>query len=253
MTVRASALTPNFSSSKLARPAGPARSRAVERIPDKYVKHSSVRHGHCPFRLTRGPGCFGRPGPDQRNQMDIRRCQSRQPVVHRPQFISAVDCGCWQHESHSRSASSDSSTSAETNIDHLTPLSRTANLTQVNMPLSHLQTLLYQGSGDFPTEVGHPSSLKKAVVYLNPKALVHPNEPPVSDLIYSGFLEHLGRCIYGGIVDNVKAPSPSELLIKQDHGEGITKGRAGWRKDVMDVIGKKGELEIPVLRWPGGE
>lgn len=120
------------------------------------------------------------------------------------------------------------------------------------MPLSQLQTLLYQGPGDFPQEVGHPSSLKKAVVYLNPKALVHPNEPPVSDLIYSGFLEHLGRCIYGGIVDNVKAPSPKELLIEQDHGEGITKGRAGWRKDVMDVIGKKGELEIPVLRWPGG-
>ena len=26
-----------------------------------------------------------------------------------------------------------------------------------------------------------------------------------------------------------------------------------WRKDVMDVIGKEGELEMPMLRWPGGE
>jgi alpha-L-arabinofuranosidase len=83
--------------------------------------------------------------------------------------------------------------------------------------------------------------------------LVNPSEPPIDDKLYSGFLEHLGRCIYGGIVDNPKAPSPEELLVKQDDGRAFTKGRAGWRKDVMQILAKDGELEIPMLRWPGGE
>jgi alpha-N-arabinofuranosidase len=55
------------------------------------------------------------------------------------------------------------------------------------------------------------------------------------------------------MVDDDKNPSPEKLLVKQDDGTELTKGRLGWRKDVMDVIGKEGELEMPMLRWPGGE
>jgi hypothetical protein len=75
----------------------------------------------------------------------------------------------------------------------------------------------------------------------------------VSELLYSGFLEHVGRCIYGGIVDSPKHPSPAKLLETTDHGDEVSKGRLGWRKDVVDLIGKKGDLEVPMLRWPGGE
>lgn len=81
---------------------------------------------------------------------------------------------------------------------------------------------------------------------------MHPNEPPISDLLYAGFLEHLGRCIYGGIVDDYRAPSPAELLVTQDDGQALTKGRLGWRKDVKELLAKDGDLEIPMMRWPGG-
>ncbi|WWC86548.1 uncharacterized protein L201_001425 [Kwoniella dendrophila CBS 6074] len=104
---------------------------------------------------------------------------------------------------------------------------------------------------NFPTKPSHPDSLQPTPLKLDVDRLVHPAEPPITDKLYSGFLEHLGRCIYGGIVDNPKHPSPSKLLEKQDRG-GVSKGRLGWRKDVMGCIGKNGELEIPLLRWPGG-
>jgi hypothetical protein len=42
------------------------------------------------------------------------------------------------------------------------------------------------------------------------------------------------------------------LLISQEDGSGRTKGRAGFRKDVMGILAKDGELEVPMLRWPGG-
>lgn len=99
----------------------------------------------------------------------------------------------------------------------------------------------------------HPAKLTSVPFDLDPRRLVHPAEPPVTDKIYSGFLEHLGRCIYGGLVDNPKAPSPADLLEKQDLGETHQKGRLGWRKDVMGCLAKDGDLEVPVLRWPGGE
>lgn len=118
--------------------------------------------------------------------------------------------------------------------------------------MSQIQVLRRQGPGDFPTHPNHSKSLKPSRIAIDPENLVHPNEPPVSSLLYGGFLEHLGRCIYGGIVDDPKHPSPANLLIPQDQGTGLTTGRAGWRKDVMEVIGRKGQLEIPLLRWPGG-
>ncbi|GHO49270.1 alpha-N-arabinofuranosidase [Ktedonospora formicarum] len=51
--------------------------------------------------------------------------------------------------------------------------------------------------------------------------------------IYSGFIEHLGRCIYGGIYEE---NSP----LSDEHG---------FRKDVMDAVRP---LRMPLLRWPGG-
>lgn len=51
--------------------------------------------------------------------------------------------------------------------------------------------------------------------------------------IYGGFIEHLGRCIYGGIYEE---NSP----LSDEHG---------FRKDVMEVVRP---LRMPLLRWPGG-
>ncbi|HVB96160.1 MAG TPA: alpha-L-arabinofuranosidase C-terminal domain-containing protein [Chloroflexota bacterium] len=51
--------------------------------------------------------------------------------------------------------------------------------------------------------------------------------------ILGGFIEHLGRCIYGGIYEE---GSP----LSDEHG---------FRRDVLDALRP---LQMPVLRWPGG-
>src|SRR5215831_15015069 len=51
--------------------------------------------------------------------------------------------------------------------------------------------------------------------------------------IYGNFVEHLGRCIDGGIFEE-KSPLSDEN---------------GFRKDVMDAVKK---LNVTQLRWPGG-
>jgi alpha-L-arabinofuranosidase len=51
--------------------------------------------------------------------------------------------------------------------------------------------------------------------------------------IFGGFVEHLGRCIYGGLVDE---GSP----LSDEHGH---------RRDVL--VAARG-LRMPLLRWPGG-
>jgi len=51
--------------------------------------------------------------------------------------------------------------------------------------------------------------------------------------IYGNFIEHLGRCIYGGIFD------PGSSFADED----------GFRKDVIDAARK---LNVTILRWPGG-
>ena len=51
--------------------------------------------------------------------------------------------------------------------------------------------------------------------------------------IFGGFIEHLGRCIYGGVYDE---------------GSPLSDER-GFRTDVLEAA--RG-LRIPVLRWPGG-
>ncbi len=52
--------------------------------------------------------------------------------------------------------------------------------------------------------------------------------------IYGQFAEHLGTCIYGGIWVGEDSPIPN---IK------------GYRTDVLNALR---ELEVPVIRWPGG-
>ncbi|KAF2453505.1 glycoside hydrolase superfamily [Lineolata rhizophorae] len=55
----------------------------------------------------------------------------------------------------------------------------------------------------------------------------------INDNIYGGFTEHMGRCIYGGIYD------PDNPLSDEN----------GFRKDVVAAIK---ELNVPVVRYPGG-
>ncbi len=56
---------------------------------------------------------------------------------------------------------------------------------------------------------------------------------PVDPNIYGQFIEHLGRCIYGGIFE------PGSRLSDA----------SGFRTDVLDAVRR---LRVPVLRWPGG-
>ncbi len=63
---------------------------------------------------------------------------------------------------------------------------------------------------------------------------VHREKGKISKYIYGQFAEHLGRCIYEGLYvgDNSNIPNKN-----------------GIRQDVVNALR---ELEIPVLRWPGG-
>jgi alpha-N-arabinofuranosidase len=56
---------------------------------------------------------------------------------------------------------------------------------------------------------------------------------PVDRRLFGQFVEHLGRCIYGGIFEE---------------GSPLSDER-GFRRDVLDAARP---LRIPVLRWPGG-
>ena len=56
---------------------------------------------------------------------------------------------------------------------------------------------------------------------------------PVDRRIFGHFIEHLGRCIYGGVYDE---------------GSPLSDER-GFRKDVLEAVRA---LRVPLLRWPGG-
>ncbi|KXN91890.1 putative alpha-N-arabinofuranosidase C [Leucoagaricus sp. SymC.cos] len=58
----------------------------------------------------------------------------------------------------------------------------------------------------------------------------------VDPRIYSGFTEHMGRCIYGGIYD-------------PDNDHGLSDSKTGFRLDVLEALK---ELKIPLVRYPGG-
>ncbi|HXA97111.1 MAG TPA: alpha-N-arabinofuranosidase, partial [Candidatus Dormibacteraeota bacterium] len=56
---------------------------------------------------------------------------------------------------------------------------------------------------------------------------------PIDRRIFGQFIEHLGRCIYGGVYDE---------------GSPLSDAR-GFRRDVLEAARP---LRFPVLRWPGG-
>ncbi len=55
----------------------------------------------------------------------------------------------------------------------------------------------------------------------------------INKMIYGNFVEHLGRCIYGGIYE------PGSPLSDEN----------GFRKDVISATK---QLNVPIVRWPGG-
>jgi alpha-N-arabinofuranosidase len=71
--------------------------------------------------------------------------------------------------------------------------------------------------------------MKKAVITIDRKYIIG----DVDKRIYGSFLEHLGRCIYGGIYDP---------------GNRLSDGR-GFRKDVISLIK---DIGVPIVRYPGG-
>ena len=58
--------------------------------------------------------------------------------------------------------------------------------------------------------------------------------PVVNRNVYGHFAEHLGRCIYEGIWVGADSPIPNTRGIRND------------------VVAALKELNVPVLRWPGG-
>ena len=66
--------------------------------------------------------------------------------------------------------------------------------------------------------------------------VIHPDQAQnvIPKEIYGQFAEHLGRCIYGGIWVGKDSDIPNI---------------EGYRKDVFEALK---ELEVPVMRWPGG-
>jgi alpha-N-arabinofuranosidase len=55
----------------------------------------------------------------------------------------------------------------------------------------------------------------------------------VSPLVFGGFLEHLGRAVYGGVFD----PTSKHA------------GKDGLRSDVLNALESLG---MTIMRWPGG-
>jgi alpha-N-arabinofuranosidase len=73
---------------------------------------------------------------------------------------------------------------------------------------------------------------QRASISVNPKHKLS----KINDNIYGGFTEHMGRCIYGGIYD---PENSNKHLIDKN----------GFRTDVIDAMR---ELNVPVVRYPGG-
>ena len=89
------------------------------------------------------------------------------------------------------------------------------------------------------------TSLTLTALLLAPQATIHAAEPAtitvhadqslgrIEPLLYGQFIEHLGRCINGGVFE------PGSPLADKD----------GFRRDVLEKVR---ELSPPLLRWPGG-
>ena len=79
------------------------------------------------------------------------------------------------------------------------------------------------------TEAGSPGRRDNAQVFVDPGRRMGRLDRGV----FGGFIEHLGRCINGGIFDEGSPLSDSR----------------GFRRDVLDLLRP---LKLSVLRWPGG-
>ncbi len=77
---------------------------------------------------------------------------------------------------------------------------------------------------------GFIASGSEATVTLHPE----PDAPVIPREIYGQFAEHLGTCIYGGLW-----VGPESTIPNKD----------GYRLDVLNALK---DLQVPVLRWPGG-
>ena len=71
--------------------------------------------------------------------------------------------------------------------------------------------------------------MKKATMILDRDYAIGQIDPR----IYGSFIEHLGRAVYGGIYE------PGHP----------TADKHGFRRDVMEMVRK---LDVPVVRYPGG-
>lgn len=71
-----------------------------------------------------------------------------------------------------------------------------------------------------------------AQIHIDPARIIDNVDPR----IYSGFTEHMGRCIYGGIYD-------------PGNEHGLADEKTGFRKDVIQALR---DIKVPVVRYPGG-
>jgi alpha-N-arabinofuranosidase len=115
-----------------------------------------------------------------------------------------------------------------------------------HLTLSHLQHMQTHTPDPHSKTYAHIDEFTRMPVTLDTRVRADASAPPIPRELYGGFLEHLGRCIYGGIVDDAKNPSPADLIVAQGDG------KAGWRKDVQAILAADGELAVPLMRWPGG-
>ncbi len=92
-------------------------------------------------------------------------------------------------------------------------------------------TLMLASSPGVPAVVsaGPAQSPHRASVVVEGSAAAVPYDP----MVFGGFIEHLGKQIYGGFFE------PGSRLADE----------AGFRLDVIEAVR---ELKVPVVRWPGG-
>lgn len=62
----------------------------------------------------------------------------------------------------------------------------------------------------------HPIALTPFALTVDATRFVHGAQQTVNERVYFGFIEHLGRVIYGGILDDPHHPAPQELIQPQD-------------------------------------
>ncbi|KAG6871733.1 hypothetical protein C0995_000683 [Termitomyces sp. Mi166 len=71
-----------------------------------------------------------------------------------------------------------------------------------------------------------------SAIHIDPAHIIDEVDPH----IYSGFTEHMGRCIYGGLYDS-------------DNQHGLVDPKTEFWTDMIEVLR---ELNMPLVRYPGG-